>query len=108
MKRIKFIPKAIKEKKIARAWLLLCVAVLVFGWMQRDIHDMPEAFGYLMMALTFPIGFLAAISGSYISQTSNIPYNPFWDLMPFWLASTVLGFIQWFVILPWLCKKVLD
>jgi hypothetical protein len=112
MKRLNFIPKAIKEKSSARAWLLLCVAVLVFGWIQRDIHDMPEAFIYLMIALTVPIGFLVAITvgtaTSYISQALNISYHPFWDLMPFWLSSTVLGYVQWFILVPWLRRKIQD
>jgi len=102
------LPKVIKEIKVARVWLLLCVSVLVFGWIQRDIHDMPEAFSYFMIALTFPAGFLAALSGSFISQAFNTPYSPFWDLVPFWFLATVLGYMQWFIILPWLYKKVLD
>jgi hypothetical protein len=99
-------PKSIATS--ARIWLLLCVAVLAFGWIQRDIHDMPEAFIYLMIALTIPAGYLVAIAVSYIPQAPNIPYYPFWDLMPFWLLSTVLGYVQWFILVPWLRRKIQD
>lgn len=43
------------------AWLLACVGLLAFTWVQQSIHDMPVAFIWLMIFLTFPIGYAVAM-----------------------------------------------
>jgi len=83
--------------------------MLVFAWAQRDIHDMPEAFLWLMIFLTLPIGFPVAMAvgmtTAAISTDHGIAYDPFWDLVPMWIALTIAGHLQWFVFVPFVWGK---
>jgi hypothetical protein len=86
------------------------MGVLYFAWHQREIHDMPIAFTWFMIFLSFPCGFLvavvAAIMTTQISELFALPYNPFLSHLPGWLMFTVVGYLQWFVLLPFLWKKI--
>lgn len=104
------IPKSIIGRSIVGVWLLLCVSLLVFAWVQQDIHDMPVAFAWLMIFLTAPVGLpitiLVGVTTSFISESLGITYRPFWDIVPMWIALTTAGYFQWFVATPWLYKKI--
>lgn len=96
---------------IARTlWLTACLAVLVFAFLQRDIHDMPVAAVWLMALLAFPSGFfIIALAGYATSETSRllgIPYQPFASFLPMWFAGVAVGYWQWFVAVPWFGRKV--
>ena len=71
---------------------------------------MPEAFAGLMIYLSFPIGILGVIVGgvstSALSGFFNLTYRPFWDVVPIWIAATALGYIQWFIAVPLIWKKL--
>jgi hypothetical protein len=86
------------------------VGMLVFAWVQREIHDMPEAFAWLMLFLTFPIGFPVAMAAGLatwsIETLFKIPYHPFWDLVPTWVGLTIAGYIQWFVFVPFVWSRI--
>jgi hypothetical protein len=103
-------PASIVGRLLAIAWLLACSGVLLFAWEQRHIHDMPEAFVWLMNFLTIPAGLpVAAVAGiatSEISKFFGITYHPFWDLVPFWIVITMVGYLQWFMLLPLLWRKL--
>jgi len=77
---------------------------LVFGYVQRGIHDMPIAFVWFMMILTFPLGLagvlLAGLGWPVLVQAAGGAYVPFRDELPIWLLSFLLGYWQWFVLLP--------
>lgn len=70
---------------------------------------MPEAFTWLMIFLTIPVGFPVAmavgLATSAISETLGFTYRPFWDLVPMWIALTVAGYLQWFVVVPLIWGK---
>lgn len=104
------IPASIVGRLVACVWLLLSAGALSFAWEQQHIHDMPEAFVWLMIFLTIPVGFPVAaavgIASSEISKYFGIAYHPFWDLVPFWIVVTVAGYLQWFVLLPFFWRKL--
>ncbi|MDP3356854.1 MAG: hypothetical protein Q8M51_13475 [Polaromonas sp.] len=102
-------PRSTVGRLVASLWLAACIGVLVFGYVQQHIHDMPVAFTWLMIYLTFPVGMAGAafvgMASSFLSEV-GVPYHPFWHLMPYWLVLVVLGYAQWFVVLPLLVRKV--
>ncbi len=103
------IPTSTIGRVVACTWLLACVGMVVFAWEQQGIHDMPEAFIWLMIFLTFPIGYAVAMVVGVVMSVlpeSSAAYHPFWDLVPMWIALTVAGYFQWFVAIPWLWRKL--
>jgi hypothetical protein len=85
--------------------------MLVFAWAQREIHDMPVAFTWLMIFLTMPVGppvaMAVGIATSTMSTALGISYDPFWDVVPSWIAFTIAGYLQWFVFVPFAWGKLL-
>jgi len=85
------------------------MAVLVFAFTQRAIHDMPIAAFWLVVFLSAPLGLFAAAASGYgvslLSQELNIPYDPFLSFIPIWFAAVVSGYIQWFIFVPGLIRK---
>ena len=104
------IPKSLIARLLALLWLLACSGLLVFAFVQRDVHDMPVAFTWLLIALTFPIGLpVGAIVGMLMSQIyakSDLPYLPFLDLLPSWLVMVSFGYLQWFVVVPGIGRRL--
>jgi len=83
--------------------------MLVFAWVQQSIHDMPEAFIWLMIFLTFPIGYAVAMVFGVVASLlpeSGAPYHPFWDVVPLWFALTIAGYAQWFVFVPFVWRRL--
>ncbi len=97
-------------RTLAALWFAACLWVLGFGYQQQHIHDMPVAFVWFMIFLTFPVGFaVSAVVGllsSVITTHFGLAYHPFFDLIPFWVVSVIIGYVQWFIVLPKLIKKV--
>lgn len=103
------IPRSIIGRVTAILFLLACGGMLAFAWVQQDIHDMPEAFIWLMVFLTFPNGYTGAVVISLVpmllSGIAQLPYHPFWDIVPPWVGFTIAGYFQWFMLIPWLWRK---
>src|SRR5438094_417067 len=89
---------------IRAAWLALCVAVLLFAWMNRDGHDMPEVVIWLMIFPTFPmgwpVGIVIGIATAFVSQHFGLAYHPFGDLIPEWLGFVATAYFQWLLCFP--------
>lgn len=82
-------------------WTLACVAVLVLTLVYRgpQYRDAVEAEVIIMIALSFPTGWLFAylFLGTFIggSRTTELQ----WILLV-WVPLFVLGYLQWFVLAP--------
>ena len=91
-------------------WILAFISLLVFAYVQQDIHDMPVAFTWLAILFTFPIGlFIAPLVGMTTSSFMGyfgIEYQAFYNLIPMWTALAIAGYLQWFVIVPRAFKKI--
>lgn len=85
-------------------WLSACISVLVFGYTNRQIHDMPVAFYWLIGLLALPMGTAAMIAVGVgmgvLSMVLELEYHPFWDDLPAWLVAVAVGYWQWFVFVP--------
>ncbi|HEU4459230.1 MAG TPA: hypothetical protein VFR90_08925 [Methylibium sp.] len=86
------------------------MAVLAFGFVQRGVHDMPVAFAWFMIILSAPVGLLIValigVATSEASQALGLAYHPFVNLLPLWVAAVIGGYVQWFVAVPWVARKV--
>ncbi|HUF19736.1 MAG TPA: hypothetical protein VMP00_03180 [Burkholderiales bacterium] len=96
---------------LAASWVAACVVVLVYAFVQRGMGEISAAFGYMMVLLTFPAGLLVfyAVSLTGIPFVIGVGAAPFLSaggLIAVWLALTVLGFVQWFTLLPWILARL--
>jgi hypothetical protein len=103
---MKIVPGSKIGRVLATLWVALCIAVLVFGFVQREIHDMPVAFALLLMFLSFPLGAGAVVFVGTVMGSSGTSYIPFWSELPLWLAAVVVGYWQWFMLIPALAKRL--
>ena len=87
-------------------WLIICGAVLSVPL--QDIHN-KEAhiiYGLLMLGITFPLGYIFAMSIAFIGFSLDkccgisLPSNEIM-LIPTWVGFVVVGYLQWFVFIPW-------
>jgi len=99
-----YVPRSLHGRVAAVTWTLLCLGVLAFGYVQREIHDMPVAFVWLMLILSFPLGgfgvLVAGVAWGSLIDSLGLTYQPFRDELPVWLFAFVVGYWQWFVLVP--------
>lgn len=104
---------SLRIQQIARiAWLTVAVVCLVFAQYVLSL-DYPGAHKaadtillFAMLALTFPAG-CVAVGLAFVYSSLLLPdrgVNPM-DLVILWSAFFVVGYFQWFKLLPWLIEK---
>jgi hypothetical protein len=92
------------------AWVALCLVVLAFMLSAGPNPEDGVIFVYAMLALTLPIGFVAAYLFASISFLLErfmgyvIPYDPVANGAT-WALFVMFGYLQWFVLLPWALGK---
>lgn len=65
----------------------------------------------LMNFLTFPVGLLLTPLIGTVSSVVHSAFSPpegnvlYLELFVIWLAFVVIGYVQWFVLLPWGVRK---
>lgn len=101
------IPQTTIGRALATLWLASSIAVLVFGFVQREVHDMPVAFAWFLIFLSFPLGAGAVVAVGVAMGASSVEYVPFWSEVPLWLAAVVVGYFQWFVLVPAVARRIL-
>lgn len=97
-------------------WLLMANGILIFTLHLYDgtpaTRDAELILLYGMLILSFPasqivllilgaIGYLVELCGGKIS----VPIN-YLTLVVDWLVFLIVGYLQWFVLLPWLWRKL--
>jgi hypothetical protein len=95
------------KKILLIIWLVLCGLVPLF--VRWGAHDAEESFFLLMVMLTFPSGFLLAASldilfGLLGKAGVYVPGNYVFYIV-LWLLFAFIGYVQWFVIVPWIIRK---
>lgn len=93
--------------KIKIIWLVLNIAIIVyFSYAHVTIHyDAAIPFFYLMLLLTFPIGFIVPFVAYFLSFIlPSVPVeNPYSFIDGIVVPGVVfiaVGYIQWFILLP--------
>jgi hypothetical protein len=104
------IPKTMTGRAFAVLWLLCGFSLLVFAYVQQDLHDMPVVLVWLLVFLAFPVGLIAApvvgAAWSSLATSFGLVYHPFWHSLPFWVVLVSLGYLQWFVVVPNLWRRL--
>lgn len=100
--------------KIAKAvWVGISVLVLfitLYAFDGKPNSDIEIFLVWYMFSLAFPSGLLYALLFSGISilldnYFSITLYTTYLSLTLSWLGLFVLGYLQWFKLLPWLVEK---
>lgn len=108
-----------KIKYIARgaqlAWLMACGLVLLRFLISFRDPEAQESLMWAMQALSFPLGLLAMpliIATAFLAQVIS-PLGSLLvgvgDYVMVWFWFFILGFVQWFLIVPgvvWLVKRL--
>jgi hypothetical protein len=99
------------------AWLLLCVVTLVITLLASSPtggrNDIGLFFIGCMIVLTFPSGLgiigLAALLIEVQSRTGvmtiGVIGSNYFGFIFLWTLLVSIGYLQWFVLLPWLWRK---
>lgn len=97
-------------------WLLLAVTVLLFTLYLYDgtpeTHDAELILLYGMLVLSFPSSPVVAFILGGIGQLAETWVGSFsfplsyLTLVAEWLIFLGVGYFQWFVLLPWLWRKI--
>ncbi|MEX0958331.1 MAG: hypothetical protein WDZ63_03500 [Burkholderiales bacterium] len=96
---------------LAASWTAACIVALVYAFVQRGMGETGAAFGYMMVFLTFPAGLLVfialALAGiPFVIGVGAAPFLSAGGLFVTWLALVLVGFVQWFVLLPWALARL--
>ena len=99
----------------ATAWLLASAAMLLVTFARPDILGNDRAaLVYLtpLYWLSFPLGHTGVMAGIHLRLELYLSYkfvpSVFAEGLYLWTALTVLGYLQWFVLLPWVSRKCLQ
>ena len=100
--------KALAVSKVI--WIVLCLldfAVCVSFYNSTTNRDNDIVLYLTMIALAFPSAYIVVLLYSG-SQALHVPPLPLGrtEMSVLWAAFAVVGYLQWFVILPWVIKKV--
>lgn len=95
-------------------WVVLALLLLLFTMMVFDGSPNSDAdivLGYGLLVLTFPSGLLLSIGEGFAGRAAfNVmgltATTTYLSLGATWLMYTVLGYLQWFVFVPWVVRKL--
>lgn len=85
--------------------------MLYFAFVQRAIHDMPEAFYWIMIFLTFPTGlvimYVFGVIIYILTEMIGLDFgSSFAGLVFTWVVLVVGGHFQWFVLAPRVFNRI--
>lgn len=96
--------------KIVRAtWIGIAVLMLLttlFAFDGKPNSDAEVVLAWSMLLLSFPSGLLVPLChvflNDYLSVTVHVSYL---SIAIDWLGLAGLGYVQWFVLVPWIWRK---
>lgn len=78
------------------SYLAACLAMLAWYWLHRSDPEAAIALGWMIVSVTIPAGLLGGLlAGSVLPAVNAVTV---------WLVCAVLGYLQWFVLVPWLWR----
>jgi hypothetical protein len=106
------VPRHPALRLAAAAWLLAAIVLLVVTLLRPGIDaDERAALATLvpLYFLSFPLGHAGVMALSRLKielyAGSGYVLGIHQEGLLLWLALTVLGLLQWFVLLPWIARK---
>ena len=97
---------------VAAAWLLAAVVMLMATLLRPDVWGNDRAALVWLTPLywlSFPLGHAGVMAGIWIRVElyvgPRIVPSVYAEGLYLWTVLTVLGYVQWFVLLPWISRK---
>jgi len=99
---------------VKAVWVLLAILVLVvtlYGFDGKPNSDIGIFLGWSLLAISFPLSLVIAMLFSTFAIVAHeiwattIPVTHL-SLIVSWIAFVAAGYWQWFVLLPWLVRKL--
>ena len=97
---------------VATAWLLVAAVLLLVTLLRPEIGlNERAALSSLvpLYFLSFPFGHAGVMALNRLKVDLYVGYHfvpgIFIEALMLWAALTVLGYAQWFVVLPWVARK---
>ena len=95
------------------AWLAICVVALVDalrGYQGISDWKMEEGLAFQMIVLSFPSSLLVAtgltLTGAMLGLFHlALPTSSQLEMTATWVLFVGAGYIQWFILIPWLLKR---
>lgn len=107
-----FFPRHPVMRLVATVWLLASVVMLTFTLLRPDIlGNDRSALVYLtpLYWISLPLGHVGVIAGIELRLRLYLDFNFVPSILHqglfLWTALTVLGYLQWFVLLPLVARK---
>jgi hypothetical protein len=108
---VTLLPRHRYTRFAATAWLLVSVVLLVATLLRPDVYAGERtALSWLtpLYWLSFPLGHLGVLAGIELRLQLYLHYSMVPSILAqgvfLWSALTVLGYCQWFVLLPWVAR----
>lgn len=101
--------------KIAKGlWVVATILVLLvtlYAYDGKPNSDIEVLFAWSMIFLTFPSGLIFAGLFSIVADCLDkffavVLYTSYLSLVLSWAGFLLLGYLQWFKLLPWLVRKI--
>lgn len=109
---MKLLPRHPFTRLAAKLWLLASLAMLVVTFARPEIQGGDRsALVYLtpLYFLSFPLGHLGLMAGIDIRVAlyvnDHVVPGVFAEGLYLWASLTLLGYLQWFALLPWIAGK---
>jgi len=97
---------------VAMAWLLVSFVLLTVTLLRPEIGvDDRSALSTLvpLYFLSLPFGHLGVLAAGWLKVQAHVSQGAapgvLLEGLVLWTFLTVLGYLQWFVLLPWLARK---
>lgn len=106
------LPRHPVTRLVATLWLVASAAMLVVTFARPEIQGGDRsALVYLtpLYFLSFPLGHVGLMAGIHIRVDLYVNDHVVPSILAegiyLWTSLTLLGYLQWFVLLPWVARK---
>jgi hypothetical protein len=104
-------PKGKAGKVAAGLYLLACVGVIAVAIAGREQRDTDIVVAYAMLLLAFPSAYVVVFVFGLVAQALHASFG---IIVPGGVAPNVatvlilggIGYAQWFILVPWLYRRV--
>jgi len=107
-----FFPRHPVLRIVATVWLLASVVMLTATLLRPELYGNDRAaLAWLtpLYWLSFPLGHVGVMAGIWMRVELYVgPHfvpSAFAEGLYLWTVLSVLGYLQWFVLLPWISRK---